>query len=61
MVVVSGGMLSEDKKSDVVQIFDYSDGALIIESRLGRGRSSHQTVPFGEKIFFVGGFTSEDG
>lgn len=47
MVVVSGGMLSEDKKSDVVQIFDYSDGTLIIESRLGRGRSSHQTLPFG--------------
>ena len=29
MLVISGGMIAENKKSDVIQVFDYEGGKLI--------------------------------
>lgn len=60
MVVISGGMIAENKKSDLVQVFDYEQGKLVSDYRLTRGRSSHRTVVNGDQILLIGGFTSEN-
>ena len=59
MLVVSGGMISESTKNKTVEIVDYSDGSSITKAELNDGRSSHSTVPFRDRIFFIGGFTNE--
>lgn len=60
MVVVSGGMLSDNKKCDVVQVFDYENKKLVSEARLHAGRSSHRTVVHDGMIIMVGGFTNNN-
>lgn len=60
MLVVSGGMLSDNKKSNVIQVFDYENKKLVSEAKLHAGRSSHRTVVHEGMIIIIGGFTNNN-
>lgn len=58
MVIVSGGMISENKKSDLIQVYDYEQGILVNQYKMSRGRSSHRTLVHEDMVMLIGGFTS---
>ena len=58
MVIVSGGMISENKKSDLIQVYDYEQGVLVNQYKLSKGRSSHRTIVHEDNVLLIGGFTS---
>ncbi len=58
MIVISGGMVAENKKSDIIQVFDYEAGKLVTQGKMNKGRSSHRTIINGDQIILIGGFSS---
>jgi predicted ester cyclase len=60
MIVISGGIIADTRKSDVIQVYDYENSCLIRETKLFRGRSSHKTIVHNGKIIIIGGFYSDN-